>query len=349
MTRALLFGAGSLGIPYTWVLCRALGEANVTAVCRSNFDSASRDGFTIHSKLWGENLRCRPRVARTAAEAAAQIASEPQPFFDYVVVAAKAARAVPSVAELVGPAATPGKTAAVALVQNGIAVEEEYATRYYPDTAVLSCVAYFPATQTEPAVVRHKEVEMLHIGAYSPPGSKADDAVTARHAEAARAFAELIRRGGAKATLHADVQRERWVKLLVNAAWNPVCALTRLRDREFMESTKKQGGEEEEEEDALGFVRDVMREIAAVARACGHPDVDDKLVEFQIGRARARDLPGVQPSMLTDAVAGRAMEVDAIVGNTVRLAREKGVPVPMLRTLYFLANGLNESFSRDRV
>ncbi|XXG96734.1 AAA ATPase midasin [Hypoxylon texense] len=345
MTRVLLFGAGSLGVPYSWVLCRAIGESNVTAVCRSNFDEASRNGFTIHSKLWGNDLKCKPRIAKTVADAVQQIASDKQqqqPFFDFVVIAAKALPTRPSTAELIGPAVTPGRTGVV-LIQNGIGIEAEYAARY-PSNPVLSAVAYFPATQVAPGVVEHKEVEMLHVGTY-PASSSAPP----EHKEAARAFVDLVRKGGASAELYDDVQRPRWGKLLVNASWNPVCALTRSRDRQFIDS-KKGGGDsgEGEGEDALGFIRDVMLEIAAVARAYGYADVDEKLVDFQINRARVRDLPGVQPSMLTDALESRSMEVDAIVGNAVRLAKEKGVPVPMLTAIYYLANGLSESFSRAK-
>ncbi|KAI1760135.1 6-phosphogluconate dehydrogenase C-terminal domain-like protein [Hypoxylon sp. FL1150] len=341
MPRALLFGAGSLGIPYAWVLSRAIGESNVTAVCRSNFREASRSGFTIHSKILGNDLQCKPRIAQTAADAARQIASEGEndgqpPFFDYVVVAAKALPSRPSIAELIGPAVTPGRTGIV-LIQNGIGIEEEYARRY-PQNPVLSTVAYFPATQVAPGVVYHSEVEMLRVGTYPA-------AAPAAHKDAARAFVDLIRKGGASANLHDDIQPKRWSKLLVNASWNPVCAVTRLRDREFIDSKKP---DEKNEEDALGFIRDVMLEIAAVARACGYSGIDEELVDFQISRARVRDLPGIQPSMLADALESRSMEVDAIVGNTVRLAKEKGVPVPMLRTIYLLANGLSESFSRNK-
>ena len=60
-----------------------------------------------------------------------------------------------------------------------------------------------------------------------------------------------------------------------------------------------------------------MLEIAAVANACGHPDINSDLIDFQLGRATVRDLPGIEPSMMADALAGRRMEVEAIVGNTL--------------------------------
>ncbi|KAL7627172.1 hypothetical protein AAE478_003948 [Parahypoxylon ruwenzoriense] len=326
--RILIFGTGSLGACYAWVLSRVVPASHITAVCRSNFAEAARDGFTIHSGLWGENLRFRPRVARSVADAVQQLRlqeprSDPahadqEPFFDYVVVAAKAVPTTPSAAEIIEPAVSGGKTAIV-LLQNGIGVEEPFAARFGPATPILSTVAYFPATRTAPTVVRHTEVERLHVGTY--PASAG-----AESKEAAARFVGLLQQAGATALLHEDVQRERWAKLLVNASWNPV----------------RGGGDD----DALSFVKDVMLEIAAVAQTCGYADVDEKLVDYQIGRAAVRQLPGVQPSMLADVMDGRGLEVDAIVGNVVRLARKKGVPVPMLRTIYMLVNGLSQSVSR---
>ncbi|KAI1213424.1 6-phosphogluconate dehydrogenase C-terminal domain-like protein [Annulohypoxylon truncatum] len=352
MPKILLFGAGSLGIPYAYVLSKAIGQDNVTAVCRSNYAEASRSGFTIHSKLWGDNLHFQPRVARSVAEAVEPSSAADgaeKPVFDYVVVATKALPTSPSIAELIGPAVTQAKTGIV-LIQNGIAIEEAYARRY-PANPILSAVAYFPATQVSPAVVQHREIETLHVGTYPAEAPAA-------HKEAAKGFVDLLTRGGATGKLREDVQRERWGKLLVNGVWNPTCALTRLRDRQFIEAGRSldleganasgsgSGSGNAGMGDGLAFVKEVMMEIAAIAQACGYADVNEELVDFQINRAAVRDLPGVQPSMLTDAFEGRSMEVDAIVGNAVRLARKKGVPVPMLKTIYLLANGLSESFAK---
>lgn len=115
-----------------------------------------------------------------------------------------------------------------------------------------------------------------------------------------------------------------------------MCALSRSRDSQFLASAP----------DAYQFTKDVMMEIAAVAKAKGYGGVDEEMVEWQLGRARARGLPGVQPSMMADAIAGRRMEVEAIVGNAVRLAGERGVQVPLMRTIYMLARALDDSFRR---
>lgn len=315
----LLFGAGSVGTVYTWVLSKS---AKITTVCRSNFEEALRNGFTVHSTLWGNDLKVKPNVARTASQAVELVRGEP---FDFIVITTKALPSKPSTAELIKPAVSKGTT--IVLIQNGIGVEDEFAAAY-PDNPLLSTVVYMPATHVSPGVVHHKEVELLHVGTFP-----AEAALEAK--EAAKVFTELLCSAGATAKLHDDVQFERWSKLLVNGSWNPICALTRLRDRQVIDS----------HDDALNFVRDAMLEICAVAQACGYTGINRELVDYQIGRAQVRSLPGVQPSMMTDALAGRGLEVDAVIGNVVRMAKQKGVKVPLLRSIYLLVNGLSQSLA----
>lgn len=139
--RVLVFGAGSLGIVYSWLLSRVIPESNITAICRSNYDAASRNGFTLNSTVWGDSLSVRPRVVRSMSEAVEQSESQ---IFDYVLVTTKALPTTPSTAELIRPAITPGKTTIV-VIQNGIGVEEEYARLYADDDIpILSVVAYLP-------------------------------------------------------------------------------------------------------------------------------------------------------------------------------------------------------------
>jgi 2-dehydropantoate 2-reductase len=51
--------------------------------------------------------------------------------------------------------------------------------------------------------------------------------------------------------------------------------------------------------------------------------------------------------MLTDVREDRPFGVEAILGNTVRLAKERGVRVPLLGALYALAKGLYEAGERS--
>jgi len=48
--------------------------------------------------------------------------------------------------------------------------------------------------------------------------------------------------------------------------------------------------------------------------------------------------------MMADALSGKKMEVEAIVGNVIKVAKEYGVKTPMLRMIYVLASALNNGF-----
>ncbi|KAJ9662938.1 hypothetical protein H2198_001166 [Neophaeococcomyces mojaviensis] len=323
--RIAIFGAGSIGAAYGWIFSRTVPDQNIVTICRSNYDVASQHGFTLNSTIFGSNLNYRPTVVRSGAEAAGLDPTTP---YDYVVICSKAISSKPSTAELLQPLISNSTT--IVLIQNGIGIEDEYA-KLYPNNPVLSTVVYFAATQTAPAVIKHTEIELLHVGTYP---AKAP----AEHKKAATKFVNLVADCGATARYHDDVQSERWAKLVMNACLNPICALSKSRDMQFLASAG---------EDAEQFMRDTMEEVASVAQACGYSNITSEVVDRCIYRTQTRVPPGVEPSMMADALVGRNMEVDAIVGNVVKLAREKGVKVPILRTLYNLLQALDDSFSRD--
>ncbi|KIW32485.1 uncharacterized protein PV07_04028 [Cladophialophora immunda] len=324
--RVLVFGTGSVGAVYAWILFRAVGSDNLYTVCRSNYAVASTAGFTINSTIFGEGVNFKPQVVRSVDEAVSRSGGKP---FDFIVVTAKAIHTTPSMPEQLRPAISPQTT--IALIQNGIAIEEPYRA-LYPDNPLLSCVVYLPATQTAPAVIAHREIELLHIGTYPTNASR-------EHQAAAESFARLLNAGGGSTQVHDDVQPERWSKLMVNASWNPVCALSRSRDAQFLHSSPP--------EYSLNLIKSLMTEIAAVARSRGYDNVNADTIEYQINRAKVRGLPGIEPSMLADAKVGARMEVDAIVGNAVRLAEERGVQTPLLRGIYALVKALDASFQRE--
>jgi len=328
--RILIFGTGSVGAVYAWILSRTVTPQNVTCVCRSNYKVASTEGFTINSTIFGENLNFKPVVARSVDEAVRLSDGKP---FDYIIVTAKAIPTTPSIPEQLRPAI--GSSTIVALIQNGISIEEPYHA-LYPNNPLLSCVVYLPATQIAPAVISHREVELLHIGPYPSPRPGIP---TLEH-QAAESFAHLLNSAGASTEVHRDIQPQRFSKLLVNASWNPVCALSLSRDAQFLHSSP--------EHISLSLIRSLMTEISLIAQACGHDSINAETVEYQINRAKIRNLPGIEPSMFADAKVHARMEVDAIVGNAVRLAEEKGVEVPLLRGVYALVKALDGSFEREK-
>lgn len=311
MARILVIGAGGIGIVVLYALSR---HADVAAVCRSNFQEAKDNGFTLVSSQFGGTVKFKVPVYASPAEAGSN--------WDYVLVCTKSLLGVPpSMADVIKPAV--GPQTAIALIQNGVGIEDEY-TAAFPNNPLLSCVVYLPTTQTAPGVVSADGFDALEIGIHPP-------SALAQHRGKGEGLAELITKAGVSSNVYDDIQGRRWSKLIINAAWNPICAVTRSDDVNFMKSSP----------DAPDLAWRAMSEVVTVARALGY-DLD---AAPQFSRAKSRTV-GIQPSMMADAFNNRRMEVEAILGNPVRIARRLGIETPVLDMLYILSKALDDGIGR---
>lgn len=312
-----MFGAGGVGSVYGWFLEKA--GARVTSVCRSNYTQVKKNGLLIRSKKWGRNLH-KPLAVSTVKEA-----RQHGPF-DYVFVCSKA---FPETHTLIKDAVS--DNSAIVLAQNGIGIEEAYA-KYYPSNTIISGVVYLPVVQVEQGVVEHgTPLERFEIGTYPASSSTTGKAQVQN-------LVDLFARGGATCVAYDDIQSQRWYKLALNASMNPICALTLCDDGNYLRSS----------EGAIEMACDVMREVGKVATALGYKDlITDETINDHMKRHIERMTTGGKaPSMLQDIKHARPIEVEAILGNLVRTAKDLRVDTPYLRLLYTLAKGLNFSTSR---
>ncbi|KAF5862490.1 hypothetical protein ETB97_011586 [Aspergillus alliaceus] len=316
----LLFGVGSVGAVHLLQLQRA--GCTVTAVCRSNYEVVKQHGFTITSERLGNTTYKPDHVIRTIAEC------PPDAVYDYLIVSSKVVPGrQPPLADQLRPALEGRPNTTIVLAQNGIEIENEIAEAY-PLNPLLSGVVYISAAQTSPGVIDNAEMlNLVELGTFPADAPEA-------HKVSARRLASLLVQGGGDATVLDDIQVARWSKLLLNAAWGPVTALSLCTDGDFLRSS----------EFANELVWGIMMEIVTLARKIGIPGVDEAAAEkrFAIAKARADAGTGREPSMLQDVKQGRLFEVEAIVGNTVRVGRKWGVPMPRLETIYALAKGRYE-------
>jgi 2-dehydropantoate 2-reductase len=325
--RILLYGAGSIGGVYVYQLLQAGCE--VTAVCRSNYSTVKEDGFHLKSLRYGD-VRYRPtHVVCDLSECAHEA-------FDYVVVCTKAFPGrKPSLSQQIQPVLRGRTQTAIVLAQNGIMIEEEVAVAF-PENPILSGVVYCPAVQTGPGTIEYPEMlSCLELGTY-PANAPAS------HKTAAKEFADLMIRGGGGAQLFDEIQTARWSKLLMNAAWNPIGALTLTTDGDFLLTSDPY---------AYELAWGIMTEIVELAEVIGIPGVSVEVAakKFSIARKRAETGTGREMSMLQDVRQGRSFEVEAIIGNAVRLGREKQVAMPRLETLYALAKARCWSLEQEQV
>ncbi|KAJ9614383.1 hypothetical protein H2200_002519 [Cladophialophora chaetospira] len=325
--QILLFGAGSIGSVFLYQFQQA--GCKVTAVCRSNYDAVKRDGFTLHSTRYG-NVHFKPEaVVRSVEDCPKNLV------YDFVFVATKSfPGSTPSLSEQIRPAVQGRPQTAIVLAQNGIDIESEVAETY-PENSLLSCVVYLPATQMEHGVIEYPEMlNLLEIGTYP---SNAPDS----HKAAATKLANLIIAGGGQAEVHENIQTARWGKILMNCTWNPICSLSLSSDGELLNGAAPYAWE---------LVWGMVKEMIEVAKFIGVPGVTEQLAEqkLSIAKRRAATNTGRENSMVQDVRSGRLFEVEAIVGNTIRLGRRHGVKMPLTEMIYALAKARFDALVREK-
>jgi ketopantoate reductase len=90
--------------------------------------------------------------------------------------------------------------------------------------------------------------------------------------------------------------------------------------------------------EATEMTKRLMLEVISVGQKCGVP-LKNELVDVLM--ARILSLPGIFSSMYVDAKEGRHLEIDVILGFPMKKAKEFGMDVPTLATLYALLKAVN--------
>jgi 2-dehydropantoate 2-reductase len=298
MTSILIVGAGAIGALFGSALARQ--GAQVSVVCRSDYDVVSREGYDITSPLLGNHRFYPHAVSKDVAECKVPP--------DFLILTTKVLEGVDRTA-LIRPAVGP-KTVIV-LIQNGVDIEAEIASAF-PENEILSGLAIVGVGRSAPGMVNHQTMGSLNLGRYPSGNSPAGELL-----------ASLLNGAGIGCKVTDNVVSARWTKAVWNATFNPISITGGMLDTAVILGTPE----------STAFVRRAMDEVCAVAAAAGHP-VHPKAVEQFISSTKT-----MQPyftSMALDYKYGRPMEIEAILGNTVRAARKHGVSTPILETLYAL-------------
>ena len=302
--RILILGAGSVGLYFGGRLAQS--GAEVSVVARSDYETALRSGYDV-SSIAGDFHFAPHLVLKNAADYPGVA--------DYVILATKVLPTVDRVA-LLRPAVRSNDTVIV-LIQNGIDIEDEIKTAF-PDNELLSTIAYIGASRPAPGKVLHQGSGALQMGVY-PQG------ISPALKRLADAFAAVK----VKCDMMEDIVFTRWNKLLWNLPYNPVSVLAGGANTARMSC----GGELEK------LCADLMSEVIRVANAAGVA-LAEPLAEEQ--REYTRNFPPYKTSMLQDYEAERALEVEAILGNTLRVAKRFGVEVPRIECCYALLKSVDE-------
>jgi len=173
---------------------------------------------------------------------------------------------------------------------------------------VVGSLVYFATGIAQPGVVKHIEGRRISIG--EPDGTR-----SAR----CQAISQALIASGLRCPITTHIREEIWVKILGNAAFNPISALTGATLARMTADP-----------DVAALSRTIMAEAVAVADKLGM-----KLpVTIEQRMAGAAKVGEHKTSMLQDLEAGRPLELDAIVGALLELGGRLAVPMPATRAVY---------------
>ncbi|OQU96297.1 hypothetical protein CLAIMM_02400 [Cladophialophora immunda] len=325
--RVLLVGSGGIGT-MTAVNLEKGGLATVAAVLRSNYKVVTEKGFTIDSCDHGKFDGWRPSevLSKVPDVTAPEGSTKP---FDYVIVTTKNIPDVPpTVADLIRPAVTPGRSVIV-LIQNGLNIEKPL-MQAFPDNICLSGVSLMGADELSPGHILQNDVDRLFIGPFL--SAKIDQQ---KQIAAAEEFVRIYSASGkVECSYQSDVLFVRWRKLMYNAVWNPICALTDLDTTRFRLASDAQ--DPASPLDLL--VRPAMNEIRAAARGAANVELPESLVESMVECDPMEIF--CAPSMLQDRRKGRFIEYENILGEALREGERAGIPMPTVKCLYGLCKAV---------
>lgn len=297
-------------------------------MARSNYKAIESSGVELRTRTFGD-YNFRPAAAFPSVEAAGKADHA----WDFIFVTTKALPDISDDSAMITPLV--GPTSCIVLIQNGIGVEEPFRRRF-PDTPIISAVTLVSAEQLSPGVIRQNRWTKISIGPYTDGLGKS---TTELSAKGEKCVGDLTRwwtdLGGIRDIDPHDeigLQTVRWHKLCINAAMNPSAVLSGGRGNADMVM----------DPELRHHLAGVMDEIwASVPRILGRGFPDDMARPDRIIRSTERNV-GSRPSMLLDWEDGKPMELEVILGNPVRIARERGVEMPRLQTLYALLRSAQE-------
>jgi 2-dehydropantoate 2-reductase len=320
--KVCIVGAGSIGGLLAVKFSQA--GAEVTVVDRGlHLEAMQSRGLSLRMADGTESTANDLRVTGKISQAAKA---------DLVILGVKAyqiADVAPDLPSLYGP------DTSVLTVQNGIPWwyferhggeldstrlqtldPEGLIAQHIPAERILGCVAYPACEMVAPGMIHHIEGNRFPVG-------ELDGCVSER----ADVAAKLFNNAGLKSYVIEDIRAEIWLKAWGALSFNPISALTQATMVDICrhDETRK-------------LVVDMMTEAQTIAEKLGI--AFRRTIEERVAGAEA--VGAHKTSMLQDSLAGRPMEVDAVIGAVTELGRITQSRCPTIDSIYACVNLLND-------
>ena len=190
-----------------------------------------------------------------------------------------------------------------------------------PAERILGCVVYPASALIAPGVVRHIEGDRFPIG-------ELDGTVTER----AQKVSETFIKAGFKSPILENIRAEIWLKLWGNLSFNPISSLSHATLVDICQ---------------YPLTRDLAANMMTEAQT-----IANKLnITFRVPlekRIRGAEKVGKhKTSMLQDVEAGRAPEIDALVGSVIELGQITGTDTPYIKAVFALVKLLSKTMEEE--
>jgi 2-dehydropantoate 2-reductase len=193
---------------------------------------------------------------------------------------------------------------------------------HIPAERVIGCVVYPAAELLAPGVIKHVEGNRFPVG---EPNGQSTDRV--------RRVSECFIGGGLQAPVLGDIRAEIWLKLWGNLTFNPISALARATLADICRYPPSRA-----------VAAAMMTEAQAIANKLG--------VTFRVSLEKrisgAEKVGHHKTSMLQDIEAGRTIEIEALLGSVVELARLTDTATPHIDTVFALTKLLAKTLDENR-
>ncbi len=315
--KILITGLGALGTVFATLLKKS--GHTVFALTKDKYLPALKTKKLKVTGIWGQTEALLDGIV-------SRIELLKDKDFDLIILTVKAYDTEQAIKQ-VKPLA--GKGSLVLIAQNGYGNYETVCREVGKEHTVLSRVIFGAKLVT----TGHAEVTVIadDVKLGQPDGAVPREKVVE--------LAAMINSAGIPASYAENVYAILWDKIMYNSALNPLGAV--------LECTY---GDLAAQEWTRGIMNAVIREIFLVAQAHTMA-LNWKTPEEYIQHFYANLVPPTAehfPSMYYDMKAGKRLEIDALNGAVVKLAREKQLAVPVNETITGLIKAKEDLMASKR-
>jgi len=200
------------------------------------------------------------------------------------------------------------KGAIILLLQNGINQEEKLA-KSFSSQVILGGLAFSCINRDKPNIINHLDYGHIKVGPLKKENTKY-----------AKALSKIFNQAGIECTYNSNLKKLRWHKLLWNIPYNPLSVILNTNTKKIMNNKH-----------TANLVKDIMLEVKAIAKS---QKVIITIKDINLMLNNTKKMSPYNTSMILDYHAHRKMEVDAILGQALRIAKKNKIAVPKIGMLF---------------